>query len=119
MPRTKNFAEVIRKKLIANPDLAATVNRERFNANIGQEIYAMRCAAGLSQKQLADRVGTHQSVIARLEDADYDSHSLKMLNRIAESLGKRIEIRFVDLAQTEATDAVSPRSRSARHRSSA
>src|ERR1035438_471707 len=35
------------------------------------------------------------SVVCRLEDADYEGHSLAMLRRIAEVLGKRIEIRFV------------------------
>jgi hypothetical protein len=36
-----------------------------------------------------------RSVVCRLEDADYEGHSLAMLRRIAEVLGKRIEIRFV------------------------
>ena len=33
--------------------------------------------------------------MARLEDADYDGHSLTMLQRIAEALGQRLEVRFV------------------------
>jgi predicted transcriptional regulator len=44
---------------------------------------------------LARKVGTTQSVISRLEDADYDGHSLAMLRRIASALEKRVEIRFV------------------------
>jgi ribosome-binding protein aMBF1 (putative translation factor) len=43
----------------------------------------MRHAAGLSQAALADRVGTTQSVIARLEDAEYAAHSLKTIEKIA------------------------------------
>jgi hypothetical protein len=35
------------------------------------------------------------SVISRLEDADYDGHSLAMLRRIAAALKKRVEIRFL------------------------
>ena len=77
------------------PDLAAAVERELFNATIACEIYALRGQAGLTQRELAQRVGTHQSVIARLEDADYDGHSLNMLQRIAAALGKRVEIKFV------------------------
>ena len=92
---TKNLAEVIRNKLASDPDLAEAVEHERFQANVGSAILAARTAVGLTQKQLADRIGTHQSVIARLEDADYDAHSLTILRRIAESLGKRIEVRFV------------------------
>jgi len=44
---------------------------------------------------LARLVGTTASVICRLEDADYEGHSLAMLRRIAEALDKRVEIRFV------------------------
>ena len=49
----------------------------------------------LTQKQLAELVGTTQSVIARLEDADYEGHSLSMLQRIAAAVNKRLEVRFV------------------------
>jgi hypothetical protein len=40
-------------------------------------------------------VGTTQSVISRLEDADYAGHSLAMLNRIAAAVERRVEIRFL------------------------
>jgi len=55
----------------------------------------MRTAAGLSQRELAKRVGTTASAICRLEDADYSGHTLAMLNRIASALGKRIELHAV------------------------
>jgi transcriptional regulator with XRE-family HTH domain len=64
---------------------------------IGTEIYQLREKAGLSQAQLAKRVGTTQSVISRLEDADYEGHSLAMLTRIAAAVEKRVEIRFVPI----------------------
>jgi DNA-binding XRE family transcriptional regulator len=50
-----------------------------LNAQIAQEIYALRAKAGLTQRQLADLVGTTDSVILRLEDTAYTGHSLKML----------------------------------------
>jgi transcriptional regulator with XRE-family HTH domain len=68
------------------------------DALVGQLIYAARTEAGLTQKQLAERIGTDQRVISRLEDADYRGHSLSMLRRIAEALGKTLEIRLVDQA---------------------
>jgi predicted transcriptional regulator len=58
-------------------------------------IYAARTKAGLTQQALADLAGTKQPVIARLEDADYDGHSLSMLQRIATALNKRLEIHLV------------------------
>ncbi|MFM5979750.1 MAG: helix-turn-helix transcriptional regulator, partial [Sphaerospermopsis kisseleviana] len=57
-------------------------------------IYDARKQAGLTQKQLADLVGTTQSVIARLEDADYEGHSLSMLARIAAALNQKVEIKI-------------------------
>jgi transcriptional regulator with XRE-family HTH domain len=62
---------------------------------VAQSIYELRQHAGLSQTELAKRVGTTQSVISRLEDADYEGHSLVMLNRIAAAVERRVEIRFV------------------------
>ena len=96
MAVTRDFAEFLRRKVAADPDLASAVELELFNANVATEIYQARIQAGLSQKQLAARTGMHQSAIARLEDADYDGHSLKTLERLAHALGKRLEIRFVD-----------------------
>ena len=43
----------------------------------------MREKAGLSQAELAKKAQTTQSAIARLEDAEYTGHSLKMLEKIA------------------------------------
>ena len=48
----------------------------------------------MTQEQLANKAGTSQSVIARMEDADYDGHSLKMLRRIAEALDCRLGLEF-------------------------
>lgn len=70
----------------------ARVAREHAHAEVAQLIHDRRIAAGLTQKQLAQLVGTTQSVISRLEDADYDGHSLSMLQRIATALGQRITI---------------------------
>jgi transcriptional regulator with XRE-family HTH domain len=50
----------------------------------------LRSDAKLSQSELAKLVGTTQSVVSRLEDDDYDGHSLTMLARIAAALGKRL-----------------------------
>ena len=75
---------------------------ELLNARIARQLYDLRTDAGLTQQQLADRVDTTPSVICRLEDADYDGHSLSMLRRIAGALGKRVELRFVpNSARTE------------------
>jgi DNA-binding XRE family transcriptional regulator len=78
-----------------DPKLIEEYEQEVLNAEIARKIYDLRAKAGISQRELARRVGTTASTICRLEDADYDGHSLFMLKRVAEALHKRVEIRFV------------------------
>ena len=70
----------------------AALEAERGNAEVAQMIYDLRTNAGLSQKELAGLIGTTQSVISRLEDADYEGHSLTMLNRIAHALRQKLAL---------------------------
>lgn len=92
--KTRNFGDLIRAKLAANPELARAVEVESFNADIAQQVYNLRLEAKLTQKQLAVLVDTQQSVISRIEDADYDGHSLTMLKRIARALNRRLKVDF-------------------------
>jgi len=78
-----------------DPRRQQSFEEEVANREVAQRIYQLRQESGLSQVELARRVGTTQSVISRLEDADYEGHSLAMLNRIAAALERRVEIRFV------------------------
>ncbi|HLE62902.1 MAG TPA: helix-turn-helix transcriptional regulator [Pyrinomonadaceae bacterium] len=65
------------------PTFQGAYEQELLNAEIASLLYRLRTQAGLSQRELAKRVGTTASVICRLEDADYEGHSLAMLRRIA------------------------------------
>ena len=69
---------------------------ERVNAEVARTIYELRKKAGLTQKELAQMVGTTQSVISRLEDADYEGHSLSMLHRIAMALNRRLSVQMIE-----------------------
>lgn len=95
--------DILRRRYVGD-DLqrAAEIERERTNAEVAQLIYERRTAAGLTQKDLAQLVGTTQSVISRLEDADYEGHSLTMLQRIAAALGQRISIDMAPLERRRA-----------------
>jgi DNA-binding XRE family transcriptional regulator len=75
----------------------ASLEQARAEGEIARKIYALRESAGITQKRLAELVGTTPSVISRLEHSDYEGHSLTMLKRIAAALNKRVEIRFVPL----------------------
>ena len=78
-----------------DPERLAMLEEERANAEVARMIYDLRTSAKLNQRELAKLVGTTASVICRLEDADYEGHSLSMLRRIAKALNKQVEIRFV------------------------
>lgn len=81
--------------IAGNPEREEEYDEEVINAEIARRIYELRTRAGLSQQELADRAGASKSAICRLEDADYEGHSLSMLKRIAKALDKRVEIRFL------------------------
>lgn len=78
-----------------DPDLAAAFEEELSAADIASQIYNLRKRVGISQRELAAKVGTTASVICRLEDSDYKGHSLSMLKRIAAALGRSVRIVFV------------------------
>jgi ribosome-binding protein aMBF1 (putative translation factor) len=95
---TSDAAEIIRRRYFADRssvDLEKAYQEEKGRLGVAQAIYELRTKAGLSQRALAKLVGTTASVISRLEDADYEGHSLATLRRIATALDKRLEIRFV------------------------
>jgi len=100
MPKTKDALKMIDRMVGKDKELRDLIAAETVNANVARMIYDARNKAGLSQKELAKLVGTTQSVIARLEDADYEGHSLNMLNRIAAALNKRVDIRLVAAKRT-------------------
>lgn len=77
----------------------AELEDERANAEVARKLYELREKARMTQSQLARLVGTTASVISRLEDADYEGHSLSMLRRIAAALDKRVDIRFLPLGR--------------------
>jgi ribosome-binding protein aMBF1 (putative translation factor) len=96
---TTDAVEVLHRRYYeGKPHRLAALEEARANEAIAREIHTLRTVAGLSQRELARRVGTTASVICRLEDADYEGHSLAMLRRIAAVLERRVEVRFVPLA---------------------
>lgn len=92
---SKASAYLYNRYIAGDPAREQAYEDEVINAGIARKIYDLRTKAGLTQQELAARVGTTKSAISRLEDADYDGHSLSMLKRIAEALDKRVQIRFV------------------------
>ena len=99
MAKTKNALRILDRITGDDPDLKQMIEEETINAQVARMIYEVRTRAGLTQQELARLVGTKQPVIARLEDADYEGHSLSMLQRIATALNQRLEIHLVPVAR--------------------
>ncbi len=95
---TTDAVEILHRRYFeGKPEKLALLEEERANDEIARKIYELRTKAGLTQRQLAQRVGTTTSVICRLEETDYEGHYLAMLRRVAAALGKRVEIRVMPL----------------------
>src|ERR1700722_13033861 len=86
-----------------DPKRQADFEQELINVEAAQLIYDIRTKARLSQRELAKRVGTTASVICRLEDADYDGHTLAAVRRIAAALNRRLELRAVPIRSASAS----------------
>lgn len=90
---TTDAVTILHRRFVGNdPERKSDLQQERVNAEVARLIFDLREQAGISQKQLADLVGTTQSVISRLEDSDYEGHSLSMLNRIAKALNQNVAV---------------------------
>jgi ribosome-binding protein aMBF1 (putative translation factor) len=95
---TKDAVAILHRRYFhGSAEKLALLDKERSNAAVARQIYDLREKSGFSQRELAKIVGTTASVICRLENADYEGHSLSMLRRIAAALNKRVEIRFVPM----------------------
>lgn len=89
---TSDAVKILHQRFADGPDHRAEIERIKQDMAVGEQIYAARKAAGLTQTQLAERIGTTQSVISDLEDAEYEGHTLSMLRRIAEALDLTVEV---------------------------
>jgi ribosome-binding protein aMBF1 (putative translation factor) len=94
MSKTRDALKIIERMIGDDSELRQMIAEETLNAAVARMIHEARTKAGLTQRQLADLVGTKQPVIARLEDADYEGHSLSMLSRIAAALNQRLVVRM-------------------------
>jgi len=104
--KTSDAVQILRDRYVKDDaQRRASVEAERVNAQVARMIYDLRNDAGLTQRELAELVGTTQSAISRLEDADYEGHSLSMLNRIAEALRQKMSVAMTarDPERTEGT----------------
>ena len=95
MTKTKDAMKIMDHMIGDDQGLRSMIREAKTNADVAQMIYDARTAAGLSQEALADLIDSNQQTISQLEDADYEGHSLSMLQRIAEALKQELVVQFV------------------------
>ena len=93
MKRKTNFDTYLETQL-KDQEFAERFKKAGDAWEIALQIAALRKEAGLSQKELARRLGTSQQQISRLESPSYEGHSLSMLRRVAEVLGATVQVKI-------------------------
>jgi len=86
--RNKALKDPVFKKAFQEPD-------EDVFIQIAHSILTLRREAGMTQAELARKVGTSQQAIARIESLDYRGHSLATLSKLADAFKKRVTVQFV------------------------
>ena len=88
-----NFKEYKEKAFKENPKLYEEYKELEPEYELIKQVIKIRKDQELTQKELADRTGTRQSNISRLEQGEYNP-SLKFLKKLAQGLGKELHIEF-------------------------
>jgi ribosome-binding protein aMBF1 (putative translation factor) len=104
MAKRKTLMDEVRDELTRDRELNAAYQQERARLKLANQIAALRREVGLSQAQLAERIGTKQAGVARMERAGYARFTVATLAKIAAATGAQLDIRL------------SPPERSARRR---
>jgi len=89
--KTGGHTSKVEQRMERSAKYRATFQKTLQKIDLALLVREMRDGAGLTQSELAKRIGSTQSVIARLEDAEYTGHSLNMLERIAAVLRRESE----------------------------
>ncbi|MBI2600457.1 helix-turn-helix transcriptional regulator [Candidatus Daviesbacteria bacterium] len=83
------------KILKEDPSFQEELDKADRAWDIAFQIRDLREKAGLTQKKLAEMVGTKQSNIARIEDADYTRYTLTTLEKVTKALKAKLEIKII------------------------
>ena len=95
MAKTKRATQILFDRFYrGNPRRIAGLKRTRKELALGRQIRALRESKKMSQAQLAKALGTKAPAISRIEDADYDGHSLRILRKLADYFGQNLVVSF-------------------------
>ncbi len=92
-----------RDALLSDPAIRAIYEEEAAKKELWLQLVEARQAAGLTQAQMAERLGVTQSQVARIEKKGYEAYTLTSLRRYVEALGQdfRLDVRITHVPQHE------------------
>lgn len=96
MKKKSNFDRYLEEQL-QDKEFAERFDKAGKAWDVALQLADLRKRSGLSQKELAHRVGTSQQQISRLESPAYEGHSLSMIRRVAEVLGAAVRVTIEPL----------------------
>lgn len=91
---TRDATKILERMVGDDSELLLQIALSDIAAGISEQLYEARTERSLTQNELAEMVGTSQSAVARVENADYDGHSIRTLARIACALKLRLQVNF-------------------------
>jgi predicted transcriptional regulator len=91
--KTTRYAAFLKQQL-RNPKVRKAYDALEGEFALAKEIIELRIRKKLTQKQLAQQIGTSQPAIARIESGSYQNVSLSFLRRVADALGAVPEIHL-------------------------
>ena len=88
MKKEKSWVE----QQLSDPEFKKGFDKEYEKLMIGEQLAEIRHAAHLTQKEVAERIGTTASAISRYESASYDRYELGTLRKIVSACGGKMRI---------------------------
>lgn len=83
----------LKNEILKEPKVKEAYNNLELEFSIIRQIIDKRLKRGISQKDLAKKIGTKQSAISRLESGRYNP-TLSFLSKISEALGSKLEVKI-------------------------
>lgn len=94
MPKVKDDFEKQLERNLNDPEFAKAFHEEYEKLKIALKIAELREKRGLTQKELAEKIHTTQSVISRLESSNYENYSIRTLKKVASALQAELILDF-------------------------
>ena len=83
----------LKKEILSDPEAQKAYDDLEFEFSLYRLIIEKRIKEGLTQKELAERMGTKQTAISRFESGNYNP-TLSFLKKLTEALGVKLEIKI-------------------------